>query len=282
MNRRIFAPFFWMGLVVVLVGLACSRATGSDATPTALPAPTDVPTRTPAPPTSTPLPTATQPPPPTATQPPPAATLAPLNTQEVEPTEPPEDESQPYYIEEFNGDLSDYSYFVFEGVDGGSEMVYSDGENLVFDIGTQNTWVYFTYDPWIYEDARIGVSVANRGVNSQRVSLVCRLSDDGWFEFNIGGDGLYEIYVYDALQDGFFLIGNGGSTAINLGRDTNVYIAECVGNSLSLYINGEFINAFSVPNDYRFMDEGYVGFAVSSFSAIPVLMEVEWFGIEQP
>jgi hypothetical protein len=72
----------------------------------------------------------------------------------------------------------------------------------VFNIANQDTWVYFNYDPYVYGDVRIGVSASNRGVNSQRVSLTCRMSDDGWFEFNIGGDDCTR-FTYDAFSDGF-------------------------------------------------------------------------------
>lgn len=287
MKKRILAPFFFILVLMLSVGIGCKLFTGGEpAAATDVPSadvqqdllPTDVPP-TDVPPTDVPLPTArpTDAPLPTAL-PTEEPTQPPLPTESL----PAEAEPPVYYIEEFDGDLSNYSYFVFSGVDGGSEMVASDGESLAFTLETLDTWVYFTYDPWIYEDVRIGMEVTNRGVNSQRVSLVCNMTDDGWFEFNIGGDGLYEIYVYDAWDDAFYLIGNGGSTAIQLGKKTNEYIAECIGDTLSLYVNGEYIKSFAVPGDYQWMTEGLVGFAVSSFDVTPVRLNVNWFGIEGP
>jgi hypothetical protein len=207
-----------------------------------------------------------------------------------DPTDPPPPTDEPavsndppvYYIEEFDSSLDFYTYFVFNGVDGGSDMIFLDNGNLSFNIDNRDTWVYVAYDPYVYGDVRVGLSAENRGVNSQRVSLFCRLSSDGWFEFNIGGDGLYEVYVFDSLNNSFQLIGNGGSNDIRLGRDTNIYVAECIGNELRLYVNDNLVNTFTIPSDFRFMDEGQVGFAVSSFNSLPVVMNINWFGIEAP
>ncbi|HUF38272.1 MAG TPA: hypothetical protein VMN57_07105 [Anaerolineales bacterium] len=278
-----FRPILSLILLIAIVGLACTLGSSE---PTPVSTPTDVPTSTDAPPLPTPTPTA--PPPPTNTPAPPPPTDVPPPTatteQQIVPTDTPATSNDPlaYYVEEFEGDLSSYSYIVFNGVDRGSEMVFTKDGALAFSISDQDTWVYVTYDPWVYRDVRIGLSAENRGVNSQRVSLLCRLSADGWFEFNIGGDGLWEVWVYDDSAGDFFLIGNGGSTDINLGQDTNIYVAECIGNDLTLYINGVLVRTLTIPANYSFLEEGEVGFAVSSFDAVPVNIHIGWFGIESP
>jgi hypothetical protein len=282
MRTNLSKPFIWMALFVLVVSLACNL--GRSAEPTAVPSPTDAPQETlstkPPEPTQPPAPTATDTPLPEPTEPP-TPTEAP--TDLPEPTEEEaSDEPPAYYIEEFDGDISNYSYFLQSGTDRGDEMIYTDNGNLTFDLTTPDTWVYVTYDPWIYQDVRIGMSAVNRGNNSQNISLICRYSDSGWFEFNIGGDGLYDILVFNGFENQYELIFNGGSTLINLGKDTNEYIGECIGNSLSLYINGELAREVTIPSDYSFMDEGQVGFSVSSFDSLPILVLVEWFGIEAP
>ena len=276
MRQKTTQPFIWLAIFMLVVGLACGLG-GGDPTATPPPPPTNapLPTNPPVQPTNTALPLPTNTPPPTS---PPVQ-----DPTDPPPTDPPVSNEPPvYYIEEFDAGLENYTYFVFNGVDGGSEMVFLDNGNLSFNIDNRDTWVYVSYDPYLYGDVRIGLSAENRGVNSQRVSLICRLSSDGWFEFNIGGDGLYEVYVFDTLTNNFHLIGNGGSNNIRLGRDTNIYIAECIGNQLALYVNDTLVNTFTIPSDFRFMDEGQVGFAVSSFNSLPVVMNINWFGIEAP
>ncbi len=283
MHTSIFKPFLWLAVLVFSAGLACSIG-GANSTPTPVPtptvlsSPTDPPPSPTTSPTQTPLPTNTPQPtdPPSATATSGETQVVPTDTQAVS-TEP-----EVYYVEEFDDDLSNYSYFVFTGVDGGTDMIFTENGALAFNIADQQTWVYVTYDPWVYADVRIGVSAENQGVNSQRVSLLCRVSEDGWFEFNIGGDGLWEVWVYDDFAEDFFLIGNGGSTDINLGKDTNIYVAECIGDTLSLYINGILARTLTIPIDYRSLAEGQVGLAVSSFEAVPVMIEIGWFGIEAP
>jgi hypothetical protein len=280
MNSKLLRILFWVATFVLLVGLACNL--GSSAEPTPEPLPTDAPQQS----LPTDLPEPTLPPPPTET-PLPDPTEVPIPTDPPtdvpEPTaEPLSEEAQAYYIEEFEGDISNYSYFLQNGPDGGDEMLYIDSGSLVFDLNTTDTWVYVTYDPWVYQDVRIGMSASNRGNNSQNISMICRYSSNGWFEFNIGGDGLYSILVFDGLNQRYELIFDGGSTLINLGRDTNEYIGECIGNTLTLYINGELAREVIIPSDFRFMDEGQVGFSVSSFDSLPILVLVNWFGIEAP
>lgn len=280
MNIRIFMPFAALGFIVLIVGLACGTST---AQPTPIP-PTDVPPTavpTPVPPTPTEVPPPTSPPLPSPTP-------LPLATQPPQPTEPSEPEAPTYYIEEFEGDFSfypdEYFYWVQSGPDNVAEAVYLDGGDLVFEIDTRDTWIYLYYGPWIYSEVRIGLEAENLGANSQSVSLFCHYDPDrGWIEFNIAGDGTYSIFAYNALEEtGYNLIFNGGSTAINIGKKTNVYIAECIGDQIRLSVNGTEVRSMQIPNAYAFLDEGFVGFSISSFEALPVVVEVEWFGIEQP
>ena len=165
-------PILWLAVLIFSVSLACGLG-GGDPTPSLPPPPTDAPTPTDVPvqptetstqtplPSNTPVPT--DPPPPTPTT---GLQLDPTDTQVVS-TDP-----EAYYVEEFEGNLENYSYFVFTGVDRGDDMVFTQNGSLSFNIADEQTWVYVTYDPWVYGDVRIGLSAENRGVNSQRVSLL--------------------------------------------------------------------------------------------------------------
>ncbi|NJN44697.1 MAG: hypothetical protein HC806_08255 [Anaerolineae bacterium] len=138
--------------------------------------------------------------------------------------------------------------------------------------------------PLDYRNVRIGVEAENLGKNSQSISLFCRYEEGrGWIEFNIAGDGTYNILAYNELEGtGYKLLFNGGSTAIKIGKATNTYIAECIEDELALYINGVEVKTMPIPNAYRFLDEGEVGFSVSSFDSLPVFVELDWFWIESP
>ena len=287
MKNRIVIPFALLSLFILIIGLACG-ASSSGEQPTPIPPttapPTDVPPTEPPPPTEVP-----------PTEPPlssPTPLLPPTEEPPTEepPTEEPAAEAPAYYKEEFDESAStyypdEYFYEVLRGPDNASEDIYLDDRgHLVFEINTRDTYYYLYYNPWVYSDVRVGVEAENLGVNSQSISLVCRKEEGrGWIEFNIAGDGTYSIFAFDELQGtGYNQIYSGGSTAINIGKKTNTYIAECIGDEISLFANGVEVRTQTIPNAYQFIREGTVGFSVSSFNSVPVLVEMEWFWIEQP
>lgn len=269
MNRKLLVPI----VALVLVTLACAAPTSdSKPTPTLPPAPT--------------IEVATQAPEPTATQVP---TEAPAPTEEPteEPTEassdlptsaPQSDEPEAFYVEEFGGDLSQYTYFLNYGDEDGFEL-YSDNDKLNFEITSADTALYVVYDPYFYEDVYVEVAIENRGANTMDVSLLCRYNDDGWYEFAIQSNGLWYIYRYDSAGDGKYTpLYNGGSKDINMGKAENIYGATCKGNDLTFYINGN--KAFSVKDSTH--REGQVGFGVTSYEDVPVKVEYEYFAILEP
>ncbi len=103
--------------------------------------------------------------------------------------------------------------------------------------------------------------------------LLCQVSDDGWYEFQISNSGLYTINVYSGSQQDYFQLKNGGSPAVQVGKSQNVYAAECYGNELSLYIN-DTLAATITDTTYQFTS-GLVGFGVSSPDLLPVDVSVD-------
>lgn len=184
-----------------------------------------------------------------------------------------------YFTDEFESGLDNYSYFLMNGDE--SEMdIYTENGKLVFELNGENIWPYITYDPYSYGDVRIDFEAENLGSNQNNVSLICRYDPDrGWYEFNVGNDGLYSILYYDAvgLKD-YTNIFNGGSYAINMGRASNTYTAICQGDALSLYINGQLARTVHHSD----LKEGLIGFSVSSFSSYPVRVDLDWLQISEP
>ena len=208
-------------------------------------------------------------------------------TQEIPPTEiaaPTEeevDEDPPaFFTEEFDGDISSWSYFLMNGDENKMDL-FTENSRLVFDLQGEYLWVYLTYDEYIYSDVRIDLQAENLGRNTNNVSLICNYSDRyGWYEFNISNGGLYWIYAYSELDGDYFTLASGGSKNVRMGRDVNTYTAICQENSLALYING-VLEREHVDTKYNFR-EGLVGFSVSSFDVLPILVEVDYFSISEP
>jgi len=183
-----------------------------------------------------------------------------------------------YYYTEFDGDLSSWSYFLMNGDDEDFSAYTSDGK-LRVEIDEEQTWVYFMYDDYLYSDVRIDTVAENLGRNTNNVSLICRESDDGWYEFNVYNSGEYDILWYDSVVKGDYVrLFKGGSTAIRTGKDINEYTAICNGNQLSLWINDVEVRTVT-HNDLK---SGRVGFSISSFNVLPIIVEFDYFVASVP
>ena len=163
--------------------------------------------------------------------------------------------------------------------------VYTNNSKMVFELNDPNSnlFAYSILNDFTYTDVKMETTASNRGVNDNNVSLICRYTDRGWYEFNIANSGLYWIYAYDsigAVAKGYNQLYAGGSTAIKPGQDTNIYTATCKGNKLSLSINGVDIRTIT-DNQFRF-DQGKIGLSVSSFQVLRVKIEFDSLKISQP
>jgi uncharacterized protein YneR len=150
---------------------------------------------------------------------------------------------------------------------------------MVFEIPESFLYAYYIYEGHEYEDVRVEIKVENRGVNTQQVSLVCRVGDDGWYEWAIQSDGLWYLY---AVAGGFTRLTNGGSNDINQGKDVNEYAMECKGDEISFFINGEEQRGSPYIDREYGLNSGTVGFSISSLRAVPVKIEVDRFTISEP
>lgn len=206
-------------------------------------------------------------------------------------TAPPESiaGAQQFYTEEFDVESNAWKYMVVNGaerkiVNGivGLMSVRTLGGLLIFDLQGKGAWVYATYEPFTYADVRLDVKVGNRGTNNNNVSLFCRKSDAGWYEFDIANNGMYEVLFGKVVDDTveYTLIADGGSVEINPGLAENEYGILCQGNVLTLYINGK--EARSLVDNKYLLPDGKVGIAVSSFRDVPVIVDFFWAKISQP
>jgi len=260
MHGKALKPFVFIFFTIGVVSLACQSVLG---------APTPEP------------PTATEAPP----QPPP--TQEPLQLEEPPQTAVPTVPApQEFFTEEFDGEISNWSYFNILGSNDTDESGLSlepDGEYLVFDISTKELYTYVIYDPYDYTDVAIELRAENRGTNNNAISLVCRYSDEGWYEVNVQNNGLYNILVATYSDNGDIVynrLADGGSNKIKVGKDVNEYKMVCRDRTISLYINS-FETRVLDDNKYV-LREGQVGFSVSAFSDPTVKVDVDWVKISQP
>jgi hypothetical protein len=271
---KAFRPFFFIVAFVLIVGLAC--VIGGSETPA--PAPTQPPAAN----TEAPQPTAPPTAEPTAEPPtevPPTDVPAPT---EVPPTEAPQAEQ--YFTEDFaNGLADDVWTSIVEGENQDKASFGADSGGFKIDLQGANTKVKIEYLAYEYTDVRIDVSTDNRGKNTGAVLLICRASDEGWYQTQIANDGRYWIHAYDKIgiiKKGINLIANGGSKYIKSGRAKNDYTFICNGNTLILGVNG--IEEKRIKDTKFNLSSGHIAFGLESVNSLPIITIFSDLQISQP
>ncbi|HJQ14264.1 MAG TPA: hypothetical protein VJ830_05890 [Anaerolineales bacterium] len=259
-------PPLFLTAMILLVGLACSALSGGGVTPTQPPPPTE-PVQV--------LPTATQPEP---TEVPP--TEAPATEEAPPPTEEASASSE-FFTEEFSSDdaLENWDSFSLGSGEDDDLVIEQEDDQLLFDLGDEDLYVYYMYTPYEYDDVSIKLNAENRGRNNNNVSLICRMNSEGsqWYEFSVESGGLWYLY---AVDEKYNVIANGGTNALKQGREINEYAMTCDGDKITLFINDEEVRSVN-DNTYGF-SSGLVGFNISSLNVLPITVAVNWFEISQP
>jgi TIR domain/Domain of Unknown Function (DUF1080) len=210
-------------------------------------------------------------------------------TQEIKPTTLPSPTiiadtatpaSQGFYTEEFDGNLDTWEFFKKSGKEKSEFDYTSKNGKLIVHISPKGDAPegYLINNAFKYTDVQLEVTVTNTGNNANGISLICRYSDSGWYEFIISNDQTYAIYVIG--QDGEVLQGGkAGTKKILSGKVKNVYTATCKGDELSLAVNGIPIETVKIKYDFP---EGNIGIGFSSPTDLPVDLEFESLKISQP
>jgi len=254
---KTFRPLFYFASLLLIVGLACSfgASPGGDNPP---PAPTQPVQQEP-----------TQAPEPTAAAP-------------TEPA-PPQPSVSEFFTEEFDQDPgSDWvTNILGPGADAHKDSVKTSFDNSRFRIELPEEDLYFYYDftGFTYDNVRLDLRADNRGVNTNNVSLTCRSSTDGWYEWSVGSGGDWYLY---AVTDKYNLLANGGTLFLKQGKEVNEYSMVCKDKNISMFINGQEIKQSPVTDNNYGLREGTVGFNISSINVTPVIVEVDWFKISEP
>lgn len=246
MEKGRMKPLYWSMLVILLVTLACGTST---VTQTTAPVIGDQ-----------------------------VITQAP-----IQPTLEPTVSTNPFYRDEFDGGLDNWTRFTFSNADSGEiadkTSVFTQDGGLTFDINLKSTYIYLINNSFEYDDVQIETESESLGHNTNYISLVCRYDPDlGWYEFNIAASGLVSILRFDNHSNKYVVIGEGGSEAIHQGTDTNDFIAKCKGDRLTLTINGKEWRSFTDKN----LKRGLIGVSAGSEEVIPVKIVFNWMDITEP
>ncbi|MEW5869280.1 MAG: trypsin-like peptidase domain-containing protein [Chloroflexota bacterium] len=155
---------------------------------------------------------------------------------------------------------------------------FSDNGVMYMEISPPKVTVYALYDlDLVPSDVRIDTEAQKvAGPNTNNISLVCRASNDGWYEFSMTSGGYWYIWLY--RNGDYDLLSKGATTAIRMKNAVNQLTATCIGSQLTFYINGYEVGS---ATDRTFMGGGQVG--VSIYSEYPDLgVEFNWFAATVP
>ncbi|MGW8249129.1 MAG: S1C family serine protease [Anaerolineales bacterium] len=149
---------------------------------------------------------------------------------------------------------------------------------VIVEVNATDTSAYLVYDGFLPPDVRVDTAVELvQGTNRNNISLLCRASDAGWYEFSMNSGGYWFIWKY---EDGKYNeLARGASKAINMQKTTNEITATCIGTELTFYVNQTEMGSV---RDNRFKDDGQVGVSVSTFDIPGVGVEFDWFAATVP
>ncbi len=194
-----------------------------------------------------------------------------------------------YFTEDFNQPLNEYWLMQIYGPNKKQiskvKSKVKDGD-LEVNIADENIYVYYFNDQFSYTNVRLDMRAENSGRRTNNISLICRKSDEGWYEFSVGSDAvwyLYYAYVSKNTSNAVYsLIANGASLAMKQGNDTNELTMICDDEKITLMVNGVELIGSPVREIVYKLKEGSVGLNVSSLSVTPVIVDIEWFKISKP
>lgn len=165
---------------------------------------------------------------------------------------------------------------------GGAVAAVEDGAMRL--STSQPGQIWWTNPGRTLDDVVINVTARQAsGPDDNAYGVICRYQDEqNFYVFLISGDGYYAIGKYQSDgQQVTYLTPDGQfaeSDVINQGEATNQIQATCIGNQLSLAVNGITLATVSDAN----FASGDVGVAVSTLQPGTVVVEFDDFAVFAP
>jgi hypothetical protein len=178
-----------------------------------------------------------------------------------------------YFTEEFNTDLSAWTFFQTGGEIGPSTTLEND--MLRVDISSPHTWYSGIHNSNTYKD--VSISAKFTGAPSGSMGLICRYSESGWYEFNIGSDGTYSVLAGQWLSEGvgqYIPIATNTSEYLQPGNMNYEIKLTCQENTLLLFVNEKLFRKLDVA--HYGLTEGRIGITASSFEETPMTAIFDW------
>lgn len=214
-----------------------------------------------------------------------------LQELQAEPTEAALPDNGAYFRDEFDGDITnDWGLKVVSGLE--SQLIWEqiNGKLRLQTLPPNDTNFIFLNKKHTYDDVIVTAEVSDAGPLDATMSLICRASEAGWYEFRISPSGYYELLRFDQYlrDDGKnaytnFVEKRVGSTKIVSGLNTNQFSLSCVGSTISAFVNGEQLYWEKRPlaiEDNSYSD-GTVGFGMAGYGK-EYDLAFDWIEVSKP
>jgi hypothetical protein len=139
---------------------------------------------------------------------------------------------------------------------------YKDGSYQI--LVSKDNYFLWSLAGKSFDDVRIEVDITRiEGPEDSEMGIICRHTDDENFYFAvISPDGFFATYEFTGEGEEF--MGEeeyGTSSAIKGGSETNHLRLDCIGNTISLYVNDELLTEV-IDSSFS---KGDVGFIAGTF-----------------
>jgi len=197
-----------------------------------------------------------------------------------------------YYREEFGGTETTSCWqpnrpLIVAGFDRDKVSTGLTESGIKIKVDAASTYTYIPYPGSLYTDVVVSTDVKSTGVNNHAAVLVCRMTDDGWYEARVSTAGYFSVFRYEYARDisgrnpYIDYVLDRPSSAIDMGSEkTNSIQLACMGDSLILTINGTEVFNRKVATD--FTEPGLIGIGALSFEKFPVNLIFESVTIARP
>lgn len=184
-----------------------------------------------------------------------------------------------YFAETFTNGIDPTlweSFFLGKG-DPEKASVVSTENGVRFSLKAPDIYAYYLYKPVnTYKDVVIKLRFAKLGtINENGITLVCRRKGNTWYEYRISSGGPWWFYYYDGSYNE---IASRATTFLKSGSNINEIEMSCIGNEISLRVNGKDVWTVTDNN----LTAGQAGFNISSFRFFPVEIEIKQFEMIEP
>jgi hypothetical protein len=187
---------------------------------------------------------------------------------------PPSESGTTLFFDDFSDTASGWERFTSaEGT-----MDY-DGNGFRFLVNALDT-NFWSVPGQSYQDVRVEVDVAKvNGPDENRIGVLCRFLQGNYYFFMVSSDGYYTIAKY--IGGNVIQLGQSQmqfNPSIHTGLAVNHLRGDCIGDSLTFYVNGSPVAQAQDPD----LSEGDVGLLAGTFGQPGVDVIFDNFFVLQP